>query len=385
MEDNGNIAIKAIAYDNDGRAYESRPIRVKTEVARKLALVGISAGKTIDGPVTLSVSRSFQVSETIYVMRDPKTGSETVLAKTGYASYKWFPGPELKGAMEILVRVVNTRGVTFSSSPVSINLSGTPRLILEGIGPQQVITGTVKLKVNTNIALDSVIYSLTNTVTGAKKVIGSSDTPLVEYAYTPVEEDAGTWKVQVEGVYEQVKAIASGTISVTIYTGKIYTPLPIIEKSGFINMVSGMALDSMQKTGMSAALQTAQAIHESGWGQSVPVDKYSGQFSYNLFGIKGTGTAGSIISNTWEEYNGIAYRIDDKFRAYNNVGESWSDHKSLLLNSSRYGAFRDVMHDSTQGAWALKRAGYATDSKYPLKLIDIINYYDLWKLDQVGI
>ena len=40
---------------------------------------------------------------------------------------------------------------------------------------------------------------------------------------------------------------------------------------------------------MSADFQTAQAIHESGWGQYIPVDKYSGEFSNNLFGIKGSG------------------------------------------------------------------------------------------------
>jgi flagellum-specific peptidoglycan hydrolase FlgJ len=43
------------------------------------------------------------------------------------------------------------------------------------------------------------------------------------------------------------------------------------------------------------------------------------------------------------------------------------------------------MHNYTEGAWALKRCGYATDSKYPLKLIDIIERYELYKLDEVGI
>ena len=51
-----------------------------------------------------------------------------------------------------------------------------------------------------------------------------------------------------------------------------------------------------KRSGMSAALQTAQAMLESGWGQSIPVDKYNGELSYNLFGIKGTGTAGTVIS-----------------------------------------------------------------------------------------
>ena len=136
---------------------------------------------------------------------------------------------------------------------------------------------------------------------------------------------------------------------------------------------------------MSAALQVAQAILETGWGQSIPVDKYSGLFSNNLFGIQGTGPAGTVISNTWEEYNGVAFRIDANFRAYHSIEQSWGDHKNLLLVAARYQPFRDVMYDSNLGAWALKRAGYATDSQYPMKLMDIIMRFDLRKLDDVGV
>jgi flagellum-specific peptidoglycan hydrolase FlgJ len=81
----------------------------------------------------------------------------------------------------------------------------------------------------------------------------------------------------------------------------------------------------------------------------------------------------------------MTYHVDADFRAYNNIDESWADHKRILLELSRYEPFRDVMYDSTQGAWAIRRAGYATDPKYPMKLINIIKKYDLEKLDEVGI
>src|SRR5690606_5174736 len=134
----------------------------------------------------------------------------------------------------------------------------------------------------------------------------------------------------------------------------------------------------------SAALQTAQSILETGWGQSVPVDEYTGQLSNNLFGIKGVGSAGSVTSNTWEVYNGVTYRIDAEFRAYNSPEESWADHKEFL-NRDRYTGFREVMFDYTQGAWALKRAGYATDPEYAIKLMRLIEQYNLDELDKVGI
>ncbi len=113
--------------------------------------------------------------------------------------------------------------------------------------------------------------------------------------------------------------------------GKIYEAVPIIEKDKFLNLASTLARDSWEKTGMSAALQTAQSILETGWGQSVPVDKYSGKLSYNLFGIKGEGPKGSVIYNTWEVYNGKTYYVDAKFRAYNSVEESWADHKNFFI------------------------------------------------------
>ena len=383
MEDNGNMSVKVIAYDNNNNPYPSQAVNVQVDVERKLSLGGVSDGKTIDGPVTLYTSRNFDVSDTEYLMVDSQTGAEYILYKVGYGNYSWFPGPELKGNKVLFVRVKDKDGNTYESDHVSVAVSGTPKFLLQGVGPKQVITGAISLNVNCNVILNSVKYTLINTTTGATKVLAEGKN--AEYTYTPVKGDAGSWKIEAEGIYDGNKKIETEQVAVIIYTNKIYTALPIIEKSKFLGMASKLAKTAMKETGMSAALQTAQAVLETGWGQSVPVDKYDGQFSNNLFGIKGTGAAGSVTSNTWEEYNGVSYRIDAAFRAYNSVTESWKDHNLLLLTASRYGIYREVMHDSTQGAWALRRAGYATDSKYPMKLMEIINTYNLRELDKVGI
>lgn len=382
-EDNGNYVLKVIAYDYDEQAYESEPIDAKVEISKNLSLLGVKEGMTIDRPVTLSASRNFQVSETEYVMRDAITGEETILAKVGYQSYKWFPGPDISGTKELFIRVKDTRLRTIESQSITVNLEGAPVLILDGIGPNQVVTGDVKLKVISNIDLDKVEYIITNLETGYRKILTSNE-EVYEVIFSPSKEDKGLWKIQAIGKYGQ-EEIKSEEIPVKIYLDETYSPLPIIEKDKFLDLASDLAKDSWEKTGMSAALQTAQAILETGWGQSVPVDKYTGQLSNNLFGIKGKGTAGSVISNTWEEYNGNRFRIDAEFRAYNNIHESWTDHKNLLLTSSRYEPFREVMHNRNQGAWALKRTGYATDSQYPLKLMEIIRLHNLQELDKVGI
>lgn len=384
LNENGNYSFKVIAYDSENRAYESESIPIEVKVNPKLELLGVYDGQTVNKPVNLLASRNFDVSGTEYILRDPKSGKEEIIKKIPYGSYRWFPGPELSGEREVLVRVEVSKGVFYESKPIKINLAGKPVVLLEGVGPNQVLRDSTKLKVKSNVNLDSVSYILVNQETGKQKVIAKDKSPLIEQVYTPVKEDIGFWNIKAIGKYKG-KEVCSENIPIRVYLGETFKSLPIIEKDRFLDLASGLARDSWSKTGMSAALQTAQSILETGWGQSVPVDKYSGKLSYNLFGIKGKGPAGSVTYNTWEVYNGQTYYVDAEFRAYNGVNESWVDHKSFLLNSSRYEPFKEVMHNSTQGAWALKRSGYATDPEYALKLMRIIKQYGLDKLDKIGI
>ena len=384
VHESGKYSFKVTAYDSNDKAYNSEIITAKVEIPHKLVLTGVSNGQIIDKPIILSTFRNFHVSETEYVLKDLNTGREETLKKFGYGNYRWFPGPEYSGTKELLVRAKDTKGKIHESHGLNVNIAGKPKLILEGVGPKQVITEAVQLKTTSNVNLKNVDYILTRPNTGEKKIIASKQSPSVNCNYTPIEKDAGNWNIKAIGMYEG-KKIESEEVPIRVYLGKIYGSKPIIEKDKFMGLASGLAKNSWKKTGMSAALQTAQAILETGWGQSVPVDKYNGQVSLNLFGIKGDGTAGSVISNTSEEYNGKLYRVDDKFRAYNNVEESWSDHKDFLLKKERYEPFREVMHDYIQGAWALKRTGYATDSQYALKLMRIIKLYNLQELDKIGI
>lgn len=382
--ENGDYSFKVRAYDGEGKSYESETITAKVQVEPKLTLTGVSEGQTIDKPVNLLASRNFDVSETEYILRDPNTGKEETIAKMPYGNHRWFPGPKLSGKKEVLVRVKDTRGVSHESKPISVILKGKPILLLEGVGPNQVLREAVDLKIRSNINLDSVNYILTREDTAAIKIIGADKDSSEEQTYTPTKEDEGFWNIKAIGKYNG-KEISSESIPIRVYLGETYPTSAIIEKDKFLGLASELAKESWKKTGMSAALQTAQSILESGWGQSVPVDKYSGKVSYNLFGIKGKGPAGTVTYNTWEVYNGQTYYVDARFRAYNNVEESWTDHKNFLLDSSRYEPFTKVMHDSTQGAWALKRSGYATDPQYALKLMRIIKQYNLQELDKVKI
>lgn len=383
FEENGNFSLKAIAYDEMGKEYPSAPINVQISLEQKLSLSGVKAGTTINKAVTLLASRNFDVSETEYLMRDVNTGIVTILANIPYGGYKWLPGPESSGVKELWVRVVDTRGVSLESDPIRVTVDGSAKLFLEGIGPKQVVTGATKIKTTSNVAVDNVNYILTNNKSGARRVLASGQSPDVEYTYTPISGDNGDVTIHAEAKFEG-KSIQSEKISFKVYLGTIYGPKAVVAKDKFIPMASKLAKVSQEKTGMSAALQTAQAILETGYGQKVPVDKYTGLKSNNLFGVKGTGPAGTVISNTWEVANGVSYRVDAGFRAYKDLDTSWADHKEFL-KKERYTNLRAVMHDPFQGAWALKTAGYATDPDYAIKLMNLIKQFDLLELDKVGI
>ncbi len=384
LSENGSYSIRALASDCFGKTYYSPAISVTVDMEKKFEIRGVSQGSTVDRPVTLWLSTNFPISATEYFLRDPQSKREFKLASfEGYSSYWWFPPPEQAGNWELAAKVKDNDGNICTSEPIKVQVPDRAKLLIETVGPGQVLTGDTKLRSSANIQLESIEYNLINPNTGEKRMIAGASKALAEYVWTPGEGDGGSWQIQATGFTPSGDKIQSEAIPVKIYLGTIHSSKPVIEKDKFMGFASGLAVRSQQQTGMSAALQTAQAILETGWGQYVPVDKYTGKFSNNLFGIKGSGSAGSVTSNTWEEYKGVVYYIDDNFRAYKDPGESWNDHKDLLLTGSRYAPFREVMHNDVLGAWALKRAGYATDSQYPLKLIEIIKCYDLHLLDEV--
>ena len=169
VDESGNYSIKVIAYDENNKGYSSEYINVKVEVPYKLGFSGVTKDMTINKPVNLSATRNFNVTETEYILRDPNTGVEEVLKKQGYGSYKWFPGPEYSGTKELLVRVKDTLGIIHQTQGITVKLSGKPNLILEGVGPKQVITSEVKLKALSNVGIASVDYILINPAKGTKR------------------------------------------------------------------------------------------------------------------------------------------------------------------------------------------------------------------------
>ncbi|MCR3956385.1 MAG: stalk domain-containing protein [Gudongella sp.] len=378
--DSGLNTVQIIALDHDKNEYPGKIYTVNVQVPKRMTLSGVSEGTTIRNPVTLMANRNFDVRETTFLMRDPSTGMETVIQTIPYGTYTWFPGPEISGGKDLMVRVIDSQGNTVTSEPVRVNFAGTPQLQLQGIGPKQVVTGQAELTYRSNVEFADVEFVLTNRGTGETRTL-SADPETDKAVYIPQSKDTGDWRILARGSYNG-RIITSETVDFEVYAQETFGPYSVVPKDQFKSFAAGMAVQTYRRTGMSAAIQTSQAILETGWGQYVPRDKYTGKKSENLFGIKGSASNGSVTSNTLEVYNGVTYRIDAQFRAYLDPSESWNDHK-LLLQKERYGIFRDVMYNSTMGAWAIRRAGYATDPGYPIKLMDIIRVNNLREFDKV--
>lgn len=143
------------------------------------------------------------------------------------------------------------------------------------------------------------------------------------------------------------------------------------EVSVFIDHYKGIARSQMKKHGVPASIALAQALIESRAGKS----KLAVQ-NNNFFGIK-------CFSKSCKRGHCTNFTDDthkDFFRKYAYIEDSWQDH-SLFLKRPNYKHLFEYGKDYKKWAWGLKGAGYATDPSYAVKLIEIIERYDLHKFD----
>jgi flagellum-specific peptidoglycan hydrolase FlgJ len=146
-------------------------------------------------------------------------------------------------------------------------------------------------------------------------------------------------------------------------------------QQAFIGEVAPGAIAAQQKYGIPASVTIAQAIEESGWGQSELATA-----DHNLFGIKGTGPAGTDMRPTQEYENGIWVNRTAGFRVYRNIAQSIADHGQLLATSPVYQHAMANRHVPDAFASALTGV-YATDPGYGSNLIALMRLYHLYQYD----
>jgi hypothetical protein len=135
----------------------------------------------------------------------------------------------------------------------------------------------------------------------------------------------------------------------------------------YIAQYKAIAMKEMKRTGVPASITLAQAILESNSGESNLAKKHN-----NHFGIK--------CKSDWT--GAKTYQDDDAkqecFRAYETAEVSFKDHSNFLKNRPNYvDLFLLDPVDDTAWAYGLKKAGYATATDYPKKLLKIIDDYEL--------
>lgn len=139
----------------------------------------------------------------------------------------------------------------------------------------------------------------------------------------------------------------------------------------YLNRYSALAVSEMRRTGIPASITLAQGMLESNYGRSRLATQGN-----NHFGIK------CHSSWTGKKMYHDDNRRNECFRAYRSAEESYRDHSDFLVTGSRYrDLFRLSNTDYKGWAHGLKKAGYATDPKYPELLIRKIEEYRLWAYD----
>ena len=139
----------------------------------------------------------------------------------------------------------------------------------------------------------------------------------------------------------------------------------------YIATYKDIAIAEMKRSGIPASVTLAQGILETESGNSELVKK-----SNNHFGIKcKSNWTGESVSHTDDAPN-------ECFRKYNSAEESYRDHSDFLRNNSRYAALFSLQPNDYKG-WAngLKKAGYATNPRYPQILINNIETNNLQQFD----
>ena len=139
----------------------------------------------------------------------------------------------------------------------------------------------------------------------------------------------------------------------------------------YLDEYAHIAKNNMREHKIPASITLAQGVLESGSGKGRLAMKAN-----NHFGIKCHGWKGAKI-----------YHDDDRsqecFRKYKKAEMSYEDHSKFLTGRKRYASLFDLKPADYKG-WAkgLRAAGYATDRKYPQKLISLIERYELYKYDE---
>lgn len=146
----------------------------------------------------------------------------------------------------------------------------------------------------------------------------------------------------------------------------------------FFEVLLPSAIEAEKVYGVPAEVTLAQAALESGWGKH-------GIGDYNIFGIKGSGPAGSVELPTREFYNDRYVTINARFAKYNNYHEAVIEHGKLFHNGYYNKAINNYSKNKDSTEFLDNIAGvYATSPTYFKSTKKIIDNYNLQEMVKTG-
>jgi flagellum-specific peptidoglycan hydrolase FlgJ len=209
--------------------------------------------------------------------------------------------------------------------------------------------------------------------TSSRPVVRTTSKPKVTVKKKPVVQAKPTVKPTTKAVVTTstttTKPSNSDTPVELVATSNIKTYAEEIQS--YVDSYKDVAMNNMKTHGIPASIILAQGILESGAGKGKLALSAN-----NHFGIK-----------CHKEWTGESVKHDDDaaqecFRKYQLPSESYRDHSLFLTSRPRYSSlFKLDKGDYESWAKGLKAAGYATDVKYPDKLIGLIERFELYKYD----
>lgn len=160
----------------------------------------------------------------------------------------------------------------------------------------------------------------------------------------------------------------------------LYIPAISSPHEDYIEKYKHLAIAEMERTNIPASITLAQGLHESALGKSELATRAN-----NHFGIKCHKVwRGPTFFKKDDDLDTNGNLIESCFRSYPSAEDSYKDHSEFLMTRPWYAPLFDLEKSDYKGwAYGLKDAGYATDPKYPQKLIASIEKWKLYKYDKV--
>ena len=216
-----------------------------------------------------------------------------------------------------------------------------------------------------------------------------------EDAQTVLNKIADIFADSIGGSGNNKSSSSGGEYDASRFTGKTYKgtgsykgDIPVAssgnaDQDEFLNKVSEGAMNSWVKYGVLPSVVIAQAINESGWGKSGLSVQQN-----NLFGVKGTGDAGTGSWATGEDNaDGSSYTINANFAAYSSWSASIEAHGKLISGNTGMSNYLAAVKDkdALKSITAIKNGGYATATDYVEVTMNIINDFGLLEYDKYAI